>query len=88
MINKMIKGKIVFFLIFLVYPLFSYSHVNHYSNLKFIEMDILRNGKKVGFNKYTFKNQNDLLIVKNKMNFVVKLVEVNLITSTIYKLFI
>ncbi len=79
MINKMIKGKIVFFLIFLVYPLFSYSHVNHYSNLKFIEMDILRNGKKVGFNKYTFKNQNELLIVKNKMNFVVKLVEVNLL---------
>jgi len=72
------KNKIIFFLIFLVYPFFSYSHVNHYQKLKIIEMDVLRNGKKIGYNKYSFKNQNDLLVVKNEINFVAKLMGINL----------
>jgi len=42
-------------------------------------MDILRNGKKIGYNKYSFKNQNNLLIIKNEINFVAKLVGVNLL---------
>tara|TARA_B100001057_G_scaffold368404_1_gene371906 strand:- start:969 stop:1562 length:594 start_codon:yes stop_codon:yes gene_type:complete len=42
-------------------------------------MDILRNGKKIGYNKYTFKKQEDLLIVKNEINFVAKLIGINLL---------
>ena len=41
------KSKIIIYLIFLIHPFFSYSHVNHYDKLKLIEMDILRNGKKL-----------------------------------------
>ena len=63
------KNKIIFFLIFLIYPFFSYSHVNHYDKFKIIKMDVLRNGKKIGYNKYSFKNQNNLLIVNNEINF-------------------
>ena len=74
------KNKIIFFLIFLIYPYFSYSHINHYDKLKIIEMDVLRNGKKIGYNKYTFKNQNNLLIVKNEINFVAKLIGINLLS--------
>ena len=73
------KSKIIFFLIFLIYPFFSYSHVNHYDKLKIIEMDVLRNGKKIGYNKYSFKSQNNLLEVKNEINFIVKLMGINLI---------
>ena len=73
------KTKIIFFLIFLIYPFFSYSHVNHYDKLKMIEMDVLRNGKKIGYNKYSFKNQNNLLIVKNEINFAAKLMGINLL---------
>ena len=73
------KTKIIFFLIFLIYPFFSYSHVNHYDKLKIIEMDVLRNGKKIGYNKYSFRNQNNLLIVKNEINFAAKLVGINLL---------
>ena len=73
------KSKIIIYLIFLIHPFLSYSHVNHYDELKLIEMDILRNGKKIGYNKYSFKNQNNLLIVKNEINFVAKLVGVNLL---------
>ena len=42
-------------------------------------MDILRNGKKIGHNKYSFENQNNLLVVKNEINFVAKLVGINLL---------
>ena len=73
------KSKIIFLLIFLIYPLFSYSHVNHYEKLKLIEMDTLRNGKKIGYNKYLFKNQNDLFEVKSEINFVAKLMGINLL---------
>ena len=73
------KIKIIFFLFFFFYPLFSYSHVNHYSKFKLIEMDVLRNGKKIGYNKYRFESQNDLLIVKNEINFVAKLIGISLL---------
>ena len=73
------KTKIILFLIFLIYPFFSYPHVNHYDKLKVIEMDVLRNGKKIGYNKYSFRNQNNLLIVYNEINFVAKLMGINLL---------
>jgi len=77
--NQVKKIIITFFLIFIIYPFFSYSHVNHYEKLRLIEMDILRNGKKIGYNKYSFENQNNLLVVKNEINFVAKLVGINLL---------
>jgi hypothetical protein len=42
-------------------------------------MDVLRNGKKIGYNKYSFKSQNNLLEDKNEINFIVKLMGINLI---------
>ena len=84
------KIKIILFLIFLLYPIFSYSHVNHYDKLKMIEMDVIRNGKKIGYNKYSFRSQNNLLIVKNEINFAAKLMGINLLvvngsSTEIYK---
>ena len=73
------KTEIILFLIFLIYPFFSYSHVNHYDKLKMIEMDVLRNGKKIGYNKYSFRNQNNLLIVNNEINFAAKLMGISLL---------
>ena len=73
----MSKSKIIICLIFFIHPFLSYSHVNHYDQIKLIEMDVLRNGKKIGYNRYTFKNQNNLLVVKNEINFVAKLVGIN-----------
>ena len=73
------KSKIIIYLIFLIHPFLSYSHISHYDKIRLIEMDILRNGKKIGYNKYTFKNQNNLLVVKSEINFVAKLVGINLL---------
>ena len=73
------KSKIIIYLIFLIHPFFSYSHVSHYDKFRLIEMDILRNGKKIGYNKYSFRNQNNLLIVNNEINFAAKLMGINLL---------
>ena len=73
------KSKIIIYLIFLIHPFFSYSHISHYDKIRLIEMDILRNGKKIGYNKYSFKNQNNLLVVKSEINFVAKLFGINLL---------
>jgi len=73
------KFKFVFLFLFFIYPSFLYSHVNHYSKIKYIEMDVLRNGKKIGYNNYIFIVKNDFFIVKNKTNFVAKILDLNLL---------
>ena len=73
------KFKFVFLFLFFIYPSFLYSHVNHYSKIKYIEMDVLRNGKKIGYNNYIFIVKNDFFIVKNKTNFVAKILDFNLL---------
>ena len=73
------KFKFVFLFLFFMYPSFLYSHVNHYSKIKYIEMDVLRNGKKIGYNNYIFIVKNDFFIVKNKTNFVAKILDLNLL---------
>ncbi len=74
------KFKIFFFLFFLTCPSFLYSHVNHYDKIEYIEMDVLRNGKKIGYNKYIFGLKNDLSIVKNEANFIAKFAGFNLLS--------
>ena len=74
------KKKITFFLVFLIYPFLSYPHLNHYNQIKFIEMDILRNGEKIGFNNYYFQFQNNLFVVKNEINFNAKIVGLDLLS--------
>ena len=82
--------KLFFFILFLINPTFLHSHVNHYSNFELIEMDVLRNGKKIGYNKYIFKTQKDKLIVKNEVKFVTKFMGLSLLnidgsSTEIYK---
>ena len=43
-------------------------------------MDVLRNGKKIGYNKYIFINKNDSLIIENQTNFIAKIIGFNLLS--------
>ena len=72
--------KFFFLFFFLIYPSFLYSHVNHYNEIKSIEMEVLRNGKKIGYNKYNFFADNDFFIVKNETNFITKVIGLNLLS--------
>ncbi len=74
------KWKFFFLFLFLIYPSFLYSHVNHYNKIKSIEMDILRNGKKIGYSKYNMIAKNNFFIVKNETNFVAKIIGLNLLS--------
>ena len=74
------KWKFFFLFFFLIYPTFLYSHLNHYNKIKSIEMDILRNGKKIGYSKYNMIAKNDFFIVKNETNFVAKIIGLNLLS--------
>ncbi len=74
------KFKLFSLFFFLIYPSFLNSHESHYNKIKSIEMDVLRNGKKIGYNKYIFTAENDFFIVKNEINFVAKIIGINLLS--------
>ena len=43
-------------------------------------MDVLRNGKKIGYNKYFFTAKNNFFIVKNELNFVANIIGLDLLS--------
>ena len=50
-----------------------FAHSSHIKNLSKIEMEVLRNGKVIGFSDYYFEHKKDLMIVKNETNFLVEM---------------
>ena len=64
--------KIIIFLIILILPLSSFSHVQHYDNLNRIEFDIYRNNKHIGKHTFSFKRTNGELAVESEINFEIK----------------
>jgi len=69
-----IKNRIVFFFIiffFIIYPF--NSHISHYKILKKIEMEILKDGKVIGYNFYFFNKEEGVIIVKNQIHFKIDL---------------
>ena len=65
--------KLLLLIILIVIPQNLFSHASHYKNYKKIEMDIFKDGKKIGYCNYVFNQKNGLLEVYNKTNFEVKL---------------
>ena len=74
-INRHIKLFLIFFSLFL-YPFDSISHPVDYIKFKTIEMEVLRDGKVIGFSKYHFNYKDKFLEVKNETDFEVKLLGV------------
>ena len=72
------KNLSLIFFIILFFPKYSFSHTDHYKNFNFIEMEIFRNNKVVGFTKYEFLRKQDELEVKNETNFEVKIMGVKI----------
>ena len=76
-LNRHIKFFFIFFSLFL-YPFNSNSHPQDYIKFKSVEMEVLRNGKVIGFSKYYFNYKDQFLEVKNETEFGVKLVGVKI----------
>ena len=76
-LNRHIKFFFIFFSLFL-YSFNSNSHPQDYIKFKSIEMEVLRNGKVIGFSKYYFNHKDQFLEIKNETEFEVKLVGVKI----------
>ena len=59
-------------ILFLILPIATEAHVQHYANLNRIEFDIFRNDKHIGKHIFSFKRSNDELSVESEINFKIK----------------
>ena len=65
--------KLFIFLILLIFPLKTLSHTDNYKNINKIEMEILKDGKVIGFCNYKFFYKDKSLEVQNTTKFEVKI---------------
>ncbi len=84
------KKLIIFFFAFLFLSANANSHVTHYQKFKKIEMEIFRNDKLIGTNNFYFSKENDLLKVRNIVQFKISIAGIDLMkvdseSSGIYK---
>ena len=45
------------------------SHVDHYSKYNYLEYELFRNNKSIGFHKYNFERNGSKLIINNEVSF-------------------
>ena len=54
------------------------SHIDHYQNFKYLEYELFRNNKLIGYHKYDFSRENNILTVKSQVNFKITKLGVDL----------
>ncbi len=64
-------------LIYLV-PFDINAHVDHYSKYNYLEYELFRNNKSIGFHKYNFKRNGSNLIIDNEVSFKIRKLGVDL----------
>jgi hypothetical protein len=71
--SKLITKISLIIIFFFSFTTISKAHLAHYKDINKIEMEIIRNGKVIGYNFYFFKRNKDELIVTNQIYFKVKI---------------
>ena len=56
----------------------NYAHVDHYSKYNYLEYELFRNNKLIGYHKYSFKRNNGNLTIDNEVEFKITKLGVNL----------
>jgi len=66
--------------IIILFSIISYasSHIEHYKMYDYLEYELFRNNKSIGFHKYRFDRKEDNLIVKSEVKFNISKLGVNL----------
>ena len=54
------------------------SHVEHYEQFKYLEYELFRNNKSIGYHKYDFIRENNTLLVKSEVSFKITKLGVDL----------
>ena len=63
--------KKTFFSLIIIFSINSHaiSHVEHYAEFNYLEYELFRNNKSIGYHKYDFVRENDALSIKSEVNF-------------------
>ena len=72
--------KKIFFLLIIVFFINSkaISHVEHYADFNYLEYELFRNNKSIGYHKYDFVRENDTLSIKSEVKFTITKLGVDL----------
>ena len=54
------------------------AHVDHYSNYNYLEYELFRNNKLIGYHKYEFQRDGNNLVINNEVNFKITKLGVDL----------
>ena len=67
--------KVIFSItIFFLFIVQSFSHVEHYAEYNYLEYELFRNNKSIGYHKYEFNRDGDNLSIKSEVSFkIIKL---------------
>ena len=71
----------IFLLSIAIFSLFSFKsfgHVNHYANCSYLEYELFRNNKSIGYHKYDFKREGDNLSIISEVSFKITKLRVDL----------
>ena len=68
----------------------AWTHVEHYSKFNYLEYELFRNNKSIGYHKYDFSRKNQILKIKSEVNFKITKLGVDLykyyaLSEEIYK---
>jgi len=72
------KNFLLSIAIFLLFSFKSSSHVEHYANYNYLEYELYRNNKLIGYHKYDFKRKENNLSVISEVNFKITKLGVDL----------
>ena len=72
--------KKTFFSLIIIFSINSHaiSHVEHYAEFNYLEYELFRNNKSIGYHKYDFVRENDALSIKSEVNFKITKLGVDL----------
>ena len=66
------KNFLLSIAIFLFFSAKSFGHVDHYSNFNYLEYELLRNNKPIGYHKFEFTRKGEKLTIKSEVKFKIK----------------
>ena len=67
--QKYIKNSILSIIILFSFSFNAFGHVEHYASFNYLEYDLFRNNKLIGYHKYNFIRNNKTLNVKSEVSF-------------------
>tara|TARA_B100001248_G_scaffold249370_1_gene222514 strand:- start:458 stop:1141 length:684 start_codon:yes stop_codon:yes gene_type:complete len=72
------KKFILSIAIFLLFSIKSFSHIDHYAKYNYLEYELFRNDKSIGYHKYKFNRNEDELSVVSEVSFKITKLGVDL----------